>query len=277
MMEKRFEEDIWTEIAKYMEAKSLVMLASTCQWFNKLIKDQSIWKFACLRDLQVPLVGTITHDWLMLYASAFDGSHSYIFSQQDKHIDWMRIGAFVFDSTEALLTDKLILPVNPSKDKIADQMVLENDAFVLKNIKTGIWIADLQLVRCPVCDVDTCDGTMQTLDARHIELFLNEDYQNGSWEYEMIGSNDIKKHSNAACGGIFDMKHITDPSNDVIFDLKKWTGLSKDWQPKAKLTQHAAAVSTNLQDNEGIHVKYHAMRAGAEGEVVSIRISQQLL
>ena len=27
----------------------------------------------------------------------------------------------------------------------------------------------------------------------------------------------------------------------------------------------------------GLHVKYHAMRAGADGEVVSIRISQQLL
>ncbi|PON76566.1 hypothetical protein TorRG33x02_242600 [Trema orientale] len=42
-----------------------------------------------------------------------------------------------------------------------------------------------------------------------------------------------------------------------------------DWQPRAVVTLHAVDV--------GLQVKYHAMRAGAGGQIVSIRISQQLL
>ena len=60
-------------------------------------------------------------------------------------------------------------------------------------------------------------GTMQTLDARHIELFLSEGYQDGSWEYEVLGSHDIKKHADGASGGIFDIKHIRDPSTSGNF------------------------------------------------------------
>lgn len=53
---------------------------------------------------------------------------------------------------------------------------------------------------------------MQTLDARHIELFLSKGYRNGSWNYEVVGSHDIKKHSDGASGAIFDLKHLKDPS-----------------------------------------------------------------
>ncbi|KAL0379397.1 UNVERIFIED_CONTAM: putative F-box protein [Sesamum angustifolium] len=186
-----YEEDVWTEIAKFLDGRSLVMLAMTCKWFNRIMMEDSVWKYACLRDLQVPDTG--------------------------------------------------------------------------------------KLVRCPVCDLDTCDGTMQTLDARHIELFLNEGYHDGSWDYDTLGSHDIKKQAEGASGGIFDVEHLKDQSTSDIFDLKSWVGKRNDWQPKAMITLHAVAVNTNLQDNEGLQVKYHAMRAGKDGEVVSIRISQQLL
>lgn len=53
---------------------------------------------------------------------------------------------------------------------------------------------------------------MQTLDARHIELFLSDGYRDGSWQYEMIGSHDVKKKENGASGGIFDIKYLKDPS-----------------------------------------------------------------
>jgi hypothetical protein len=56
-------------------------------------------------------------------------------------------------------------------------------------------------------------GTMQTLDARHIELFLCEEYQDGSWEYELTGSHDVKKRVNGASAAIFDLKHLKDPSS----------------------------------------------------------------
>ncbi|MED6146873.1 hypothetical protein PIB30_038733 [Stylosanthes scabra] len=118
---------------------------------------------------------------------------------------------------------------------------------------------------------------MQTLDARHIELFLCEEYKNGSWDYQLVGSHDIKKRADGAAGAIFDTKHLEDSSTSAVFDYKSWIGKPNDWQPKAMIGFHAVAVNTNLQENEGINVKYHAMKAGPDGEVVSIRISQQLL
>lgn len=57
---------------------------------------------------------------------------------------------------------------------------------------------------------------MQTLDARHIELFLNEGYQDGSWEYQILGSHDIRKPTESASGAIFDVKHLKDSSTSGI-------------------------------------------------------------
>lgn len=59
-------------------------------------------------------------------------------------------------------------------------------------------------------------GTMQTLDARHIELFLNEGYHDGSWDYDTLGSHDIKKQAEGASGGIFDVEHLKDQSTSGI-------------------------------------------------------------
>ncbi|XP_020411937.1 probable F-box protein At3g61730 [Prunus persica] len=272
-----YEEDVWTEIAKYLDGKSLVMLATTCCWFHGLIMEGSIWKYACLRDLQVPAPLHVAFNWRNLYVSAFDGSHSYMFRQKEKHIDWMRIGAFSVESSEALLTERLRNPTKLPEEDTMQKMLEACGYCVLDNVKAGIWIADLQLVRCPVCELNTCDGTMQTLDARHIELFLSEGYQNGSWEYEHIGSHDVKKHVDGASGAIFDLKHLNDSPTSAVFNLKSWVGKPNDWQPKAIITLHSVAVNTNLQKNEGLQVKYQVMRAGAGGEVVSIRISQQLL
>ncbi|PNY15499.1 putative F-box plant protein [Trifolium pratense] len=46
----------------------------------------AIWKFVFLRDLQVPSPPPVAFKWSKLYPSAFDGSHSYKFHQQEKHI-----------------------------------------------------------------------------------------------------------------------------------------------------------------------------------------------
>ncbi|KAJ7962571.1 Reduced male fertility, Probable F-box protein [Quillaja saponaria] len=272
-----YEEDVWTEIAKFLDGKSLMMLAATNRWFHRVAMEDIVWKFVCLRDLQIPAPEHVAFKWNKLYTSAFDGSHSYMFRQPEKHIDWMRIGAFFFDSSVALLSERLNFPGKIRIEDTSKKMLQSYGCCVLDNVKPGIWIADLQLVRCPVCDLNTCDGTMQTIDARHIELFLCEGYQNNIWEYELIGSHDVKKRADGACGAIFDVRHLKDSSTAAVFDFKSWAGKPTDWQPKAMITLHAVAVNTNLQENEGLHVKYQAMRAGTDGEVVSIRISQQLL
>ncbi|XP_010544834.1 PREDICTED: probable F-box protein At3g61730 [Tarenaya hassleriana] len=271
-----FEQDIWTYIARFLDGKSLVMLGATSKWFHLVVMDKTVWKFACLRDLQVPKPYPVSFSWIKIYASAFDGSHSYLSRQQEKHIDWMRIGAFTLDSQVCLLTENL-RGLRIPKEGTIDRMLQSCGSCVIKKIKRGIWIADLQLVRCPVCDLSSCDGTMQTLDARHIELFLNEGYKDGSWDYNLIGSHKIQKDVGAACGAIFDLKHLKESSSSGVLDLKSWTGNSNDSQPKAVIAHHAVAVHTRLQENEGILVNYHTMRAGKDGDVVSIRISQQLL
>ncbi|KAI3884253.1 hypothetical protein MKW92_013342 [Papaver armeniacum] len=277
----RFEEDIWTEIAKYLDGKSIVRLGSSCRWFRDVIlEENSVWKYACLRDLQIPpFRQQVSFKWIHLYVSAFDGSHSYLFRQQDKHIDWMRIGAFFFDSSIGLLTDKIPLLQRLPRGVSAEKMLQTTGTCILDNIKTGIWIADLQVVHCPVCNLVTCEGTMQTLDARHIELFLTEGYKNGSWDYKEIGSHQIRTPSDGAIGVILDIKHLRDRATTEVLDLKKWKAKPSDWHPRARISCHGVAVNTNLQENDGLHVTYHAMRAGDadDSEVVSIRISQQLL
>ncbi|XP_068664541.1 probable F-box protein At3g61730 [Aristolochia californica] len=272
-----YDEDVWTEIAKFLDGKCLVKLGMANRWFRRLIQDESVWKFAYLRDLQVSEPQNVAFKWSQLYASTFDGSHSYSYRQPDKHIDWIRIGAFVFDSPEALLTEDLASPVKIPLGGSTKEMVDKHGACILKNIKTGIWIADLQLVRCPVCNLDSCEGTMQTLDTRHMELFLHEEYKNGTWNYEEIGSHRIQKQCKGASGGIFDTKFLKCPRTSDILNLGSWSGETSDWQPKARITLHAVAVNTNLQNNEGIQVKYQTMRNGPGGEVVSIRLSQQLI
>ncbi|KAJ4905247.1 putative F-box protein [Raphanus sativus] len=226
------------------------------------MEDDAVWRFACLRDLQVPRPYSVSSSWIKIYASAFD---------------WMRIGAFTLDSRVSLLTERLSSPLKVPREGTIEQMLESSGSCIVKDIKSGIWIADLQLVRCPVCDLSTCDGTMQTLDARHIELFLNEGYKNGTWEYNLIASHKLQKDAVAACGAIFDLKHLKASSSSGILNLKSWTGAPDDSQPKAMVAPLAVAVHTRLQENEGIIVKYHTMKAGTEGDIVSIRISQQLL
>ncbi|KAG8485138.1 hypothetical protein CXB51_021603 [Gossypium anomalum] len=207
-----YEQDLWTYIARFLDGRSLVMLGATNKWFNSVIMQDCIWKFTCLRDLQVPDPCHVAFSWSKLYASVVDGSHSFIFRQQEKHIDWMRIGAFSFDSEVAFLSQRMSASVKIPKQENIDDMLQSYGSCLLRKIKTGIWIADLQLVRCPVCDQEKCEGTMQMLDARHIELFLNQGFQDGSWDYELVGSHEIKKKVRGAYGAIFDFKYLTSKS-----------------------------------------------------------------
>ena len=68
---RRYEEDMWTEIAKFLDGRSLVMLAATNQWFRRVIMEDVIWKSVSQRDLQVPLSQCVTFKWHKLYTSAF--------------------------------------------------------------------------------------------------------------------------------------------------------------------------------------------------------------
>nr|CAD1843285.1 unnamed protein product [Ananas comosus var. bracteatus] len=285
-----YELDVWTEVARYLDGKDLIRLALVNRWFHRLIGEESIWKHVCLRDLQVPTPQHVSFPWKQIYASAlgivmivvYKLSWSVFVNSNAVNVavvDWMRIGSFFLDSPFVLLTETLALPKKlPQPGDDPERSIQITGTCLLTNARTGIWIADLQLVRCPVCNLNTCEGTMQVLDARHAELFLEEGYRRGSWEYEDLAFHRIEKPSTAAVGGIFDLTYLSSLSTAGVLDWKSWIGQPNDWQPKARLAIHAVAVNTNLQPNDGLHVRFQAMRNGSgDGEVVSIRISQQLI
>lgn len=74
---RRYERDIWTEIAKFLDGKCLVKLGLVNRWFHRLVMEESVWKFACLRDLHVPPPAQVAFNWIQLYASAFGISRSF--------------------------------------------------------------------------------------------------------------------------------------------------------------------------------------------------------
>lgn len=121
----------------------------------------------------------------------------------------MRIGAFSFDSSVAVLAERPSLPGKILKGESIEKLLRSQGCCVLENVKSGVWIAgnfqvnfytwivrlylkwicqhiislvfnlfhlfivvkfsDLQLVRCPVCDLNTCDGNLNTIPrALHI-------------------------------------------------------------------------------------------------------------
>lgn len=53
----------------------------------------------------------------------------------------MRIGAFYFDSSVALLTERLNFPGELRKEESMEKMLRSHGCCFLDNIKPGIWIA----------------------------------------------------------------------------------------------------------------------------------------
>ncbi|KAL6626974.1 hypothetical protein ACP70R_030700 [Stipagrostis hirtigluma subsp. patula] len=279
-----YEPDMWTEVAKHLHGYDLVRLCLTCRWFRRLLADDSIWRYAFLRDLCLPTV--VPHlprplrcSWRFLYSASFDRSHAYCFRQPEKHLDWVRIGGFMLESPRALLTSELALPrwlpPGPEDMRVGIEMA---GACLLTNARPGIWIADFHLVRCPVCNFLNCQGTMQVLDTRHCEVFLEESYVDGTWEYEDLGHHFIDGQAHNATGAIFNDNRAACSSAAFVLNARSWIGRHGDLLPKACLATHAAAISTNLQPNNGLLVRFKAIRdMNRDGQIVCIRITHQIV
>lgn len=281
-----YEPDIWTEVAKHLHGIHLACLARTCRWFRRLLADDSIWRYAFIRDLSLPtgdrrlLIPRPRHrSWRHLYATAFDNTHAYCFRQREKHIDWIRIGGFIMDTSKLLLTGTLALPrwMPPADDgpRISIEMT---GSCLLTNARRGIWIADINIVRCPVCNINNCKGTMQVLDARHCELYLEEKFRDGTWEYEELGHYIIDGKLDTAAAAIFNLNHINSTHVANILNAKSWIRRRHDLLPKGRLTPVAVALNSNLKSKDRLLSKFQAMRdMSRDGEIVSVRITQQLL
>jgi hypothetical protein len=55
--------------------------------------------------------------------------------------DWMRIGAFFLESSEALLTERLSSPEEIPKEDTIENILESCGCCVLDKVKSGIWIA----------------------------------------------------------------------------------------------------------------------------------------
>ncbi|TVU22891.1 hypothetical protein EJB05_32612 [Eragrostis curvula] len=258
-----YEPDMWTEIAKHLCGHDLVCLSLTCHWFRHLLVEDSIWRYAFIRDLLLPVdyqppPRPLHSSWRRLYAAAFDGSHSYCYRQINKHIDGLRIGGLLLDTPSVLLTGKLPLPRCVMTDvQVSIEMM---GACVLNNARPGIWIADRHLVRCPRCNINMCPGTVQILDVRHSELFLEDEYWDGTWEYEDLGEHFMDEEAAAACCAVFNRNCLDSSYADFVHNTKVWIRKRNDLRPKSCMTPHAVAINSNLQRNGGLLSKFEAMR-----------------
>ena len=70
---------MWTEVAKHLCGFDLLRLSFTCRWFHRLLADDSIWRYAFFRDLDLSDANPRVHrpfyrTWRHLYFAAF-GKH----------------------------------------------------------------------------------------------------------------------------------------------------------------------------------------------------------
>ncbi|KAF9602699.1 hypothetical protein IFM89_030587, partial [Coptis chinensis] len=138
---------------------------------------------------------------------------------------WIRIGAFYISSPTVLLAEGLSMPLKVPQGQTVETMLQTSGSCILSNLKIGVWIAGnyLQLVRCPVCNLETCEARLPSEDTytqpKPPYRFLKPINRK---ETMGIGSHEISKHTGGATGGIFDIKHLRDPSTAEVLNIKSW-------------------------------------------------------
>ncbi|KAJ4765747.1 F-box protein RMF [Rhynchospora pubera] len=202
--------DMWTEVAKRMGSKEMGIICSVSRWLNNQFSEGHLWKIAFLRDMKIADDCHVNASWKEIYASAFNGSHSFILHHGYRQLrtDKIRLGAFSLTSHSVLLTHTLSLPniLPPVLIEYSDDIL---DVCILNNARIGIWISDYhRVLRGPLNN--THIGVAHVLDARHFELFLQEGYNDGTWKYETIAMTMI--HSDVVKGGIFNQERMWSPA-----------------------------------------------------------------
>ncbi|KAI5057429.1 hypothetical protein GOP47_0027444 [Adiantum capillus-veneris] len=252
--------------------------------FSKVTTQKHIdWKEVCRRKLKIPHDAVSRFAWSELYASSVDGSHAYSLHDSNRHIDRKRIGSFCVQSGAVLVSGHLssLASYLLKAENVAEKMIqCENSSAVLSNVQIGGWIADLNLLKCSLCSDDDCEGTMQGLDVRHSELFLHEEYRKGEWTYQEIDEYYVHPPFTAVSVGILDAGNVTNEGTKELLDLEAWVYPPNACVPATMSTLFAAGASTNLDHSDdeakGLVVKLYTMRAGEDGAIVAIRMTQCL-
>lgn len=68
-------------------------------------------------------------------------------------VDWMRIGAFYFQSSTALLSEHLEIPKRiPKCDENLENTIEHSGICLLTNVKIGIWLAGNEIINVLLSD-----------------------------------------------------------------------------------------------------------------------------
>ncbi|GJN37683.1 hypothetical protein PR202_gb26664 [Eleusine coracana subsp. coracana] len=182
------------------------------------------------------------------------------------------MGGFLVDTPYLLLDrEAAVAEVCAGRSTAPIEMM---GAGVLRNARPGIWIAGM--CSHPMIGIwfnapgatSTC---AQVLDVRHSVLFLEDEYWDGTWEYEDLGKHFMDEEAAIACCAVFNHNSL------IVRHTKYWIRKRHDWRPKGCLTPYAAAINTNLHGNGGLLSKFQVMcDMTGDGRIVSIRITQQL-
>ncbi|KAJ3701288.1 hypothetical protein LUZ61_004993 [Rhynchospora tenuis] len=241
----------WITIAEKLEARDVAMLRCTNKWFDSVVDLDHIWEKFFLKDMHIRSSRPVSFPWMKIYASAFN---------------WKRIGAFFLDSPFVVLALIQALPdMPPMPGSDVQTSVNETGMCSLTNLRTGIWIAGRHLFGCPVHKPKTCTAMGQVLDARHVELFLEEDYRNGTWQYEDIFEKIIPGRANiAAMPAIIDPKIFLSPTKAWLLRVNSWD--VKEHTIYTNRSSHGVAVCTYLPRNNG-NWRYHLSSGESKPEM----------
>lgn len=263
--------DIWEHIASKLDVAEILQLALSCQWFWKNLMTNVVWKRTFLKKLGLPIDAAVVdppYSWFRLYESNFGGMH-FGFADPDHRVYVGHIGAFILKSEATIATD--FLGMEGSPEEIVQRILESETTATVKDVKPGLWILESSFRFCQ-CTPD-CFGLDLSFDARHVELFLREEFLGGEFGSYL---SDIKSfnimhdrhHPVSTVSGIFDNVHLTDIPRSCIF-------YPPIWNEMVKVANDAIGFRTDFVVYwHGGLVRVRCVKSTINGEVMSISVTK---
>eukprot|EP00850_Spirogloea_muscicola_P004219 SM000018S03584 [mRNA] locus=s18:154691:155855:- [translate_table: standard] len=205
----------WACVCARLDGRDLASLALVSRRLHDIAMDDANWRELCLRSLGLDRRCSVqvSAPWRQIYVASSDGNHTYNQHHKEKHIDWMRIGAFIMVSGQVLATDclknevKFVTESNNGEKKPVRDNFKPLSYWLFDDAKPGIWIA----------------GTMQTLDVRHAELFLQHEYQSGEWRHTLESEHKVPSQCVQAASGVFDAMYLNTEETRSVRHSFDWS------------------------------------------------------
>eukprot|EP00850_Spirogloea_muscicola_P000237 SM000001S04639 [mRNA] locus=s1:1443368:1444530:+ [translate_table: standard] len=214
----------WACVCARLDGRDLASLALASRHLHDIAMDDANWRELCLRSLGLDRRCSVqvSAPWRQIYVASSgmphrigcmdeDGNNSSLNWTRITH--WMRIGAFIMVSGQVLATDclknevKFVTENNNGENKPVRDNFKPLSYWLFDDAKPGIWIA----------------GTMQTLDVRHAELFLQHEYQSGEWRHTLESEHKVPFQCVQAASGVFDAMYLNTEETRSVRHSFDWS------------------------------------------------------